>query len=169
MNAKQARPTLDFDAFLESFPVVELPVTLSTDLAVTFSKRNDPLSGLAVRQYIDLAENDSPDDEYTEYVACFRIPDTFEFQAVVYWRAGLMDYQYILATYDKHGNSLDRATLAGTNSDGNSVTESVAVFEDDWVIRVVTGTRTAGGKFDPGNSSVAYLELLPDGRIKRGR
>ena len=164
MNPKSI-PVLDFSAFLESFPEAELPITLSTDLAVTFSKSNDPLSVVAVRQYI--GHTGATDDEFTEYVACFQVPDTFEFQAIVYWRAGLMDYQYILATYDKNGQPIDRATLAGTNSDGDTVTESVAVFEDDWVIRVVTGARMTNGRFDPANSSVAHLELLPDGTIKR--
>ena len=164
---KNNEPEVSFDAFLEVFPEVELPVTLSADLDINFSKRNPPLPPVTIDRFI-VGNNGGAlsDDEYTEYVPCFRVPETYEFQAVVYWRGGLLDYQYILATYDKTGVLLDRATIAGTTSDGAKVVQSVANFDDDWTIRVISGV-SQGERFVPANSSITHLELLPDGTIKR--
>ena len=158
---------LKFETFLERFPEVELPVLLRSELDISFSQQNDPLPGPTIDRFIvGTGGGQSADDEFTEYVACFRVPETYEFHAVVYWRGGLLDYQYILATYDKNGTLLDRATLAGTTSDGATVVQSVADFDDDWTIKVITGA-SLGEEFVPADSSVRRLELLPDGKIKR--
>lgn len=164
---KNTTNDVNFETFLERFPEVELPVVLRSELDVTFSQQNDPLPGAATDRFIvGTGGGPSADDEYTEYVACFRVPETYEFHALVYWRGGLLDYQYILATYDKNGTLLDRATLAGTTSDGQTVIQSVADFDDDWTIKIITGA-SQDDAFVPANSSVRRMELLPDGNIKR--
>ena len=165
MAIKSATPQVNFGHFLEKFPEIELPVTLSDDLHHTFGKVNNPLSPLMVQQHITPFEKEVIND-LTEYIACFRIPETYEFFAIVYWKAALMDYQYILATYDKKGNFIDSRSIGGTFSDGKTVIKSVATFEPDWVIYIMTGQiGGTGGTYDAETSKTIELGMMPDGRI----
>ena len=91
-----------------------------------------------IEQYITPIETEE-EDEYTEYVPCFSIPETHEFFAVVYWKGALMNYQYILATFSKKGELIDRRVIGGTFSDGEMLVKSVVTIEDDWIIYVVSG------------------------------
>ncbi len=152
------------DNFLERFPVIKPPITLGEDSHLAFSKRNEPLQQLMIEQYILPLEG--PLDEFTEYIPCFRIPDTYQFHAIVYWKAGLMDYQYILLTLTDKGEMIDKRVIAGTFSDGKTLTNSVATIDEEWMITVVSGqTNANGGKYDGRNSRATKLELLPEGNI----
>ena len=91
-------PQVNFEEFIASFPIVELPVTLTEDASQTFSAENKPFSQAILEQYLIPLEADEH-DEFTEYLPCFAIPETHQFFAIVYWKAGLMNYQYILATF----------------------------------------------------------------------
>ena len=150
-----------FEDFLEKFPEIELPVTLSDESAIEFSKNNDPIPVLMIQQFID-----QDDDELTEYIACLRIPKTDDFHAVIYWKAALMTYQYVLATYSKNGVLIDKSVIAGTYSDGKSLTKSVATIDEDWIIYIVTGKAAADAPtYDASTSNVFNLELLATGEI----
>jgi hypothetical protein len=164
--AKNTNSTVDFTHFLEKFPKLELPVTLNDEAQHIFSKNNDPLPPLMVQQHILPLEANSP-DEFTEFIPCFSIPQTYEFHAVVYWKAELMTYQYILVTFDKKGNFIDQKVLAGLYSDGSKVTQSVATIEPDWMIHVASGQVAAKNEklYDASDSSAFELELLADGKI----
>ena len=83
-----------FQNFLERFPIIDLPITLSDDLHHTFSKQNEPLNALMIAQYITFIEGELH-DELTEFIPCFKIPETHDIHAIVYWKAGLMNYQYV--------------------------------------------------------------------------
>jgi len=156
---------LKFQDFLFKFPEVELPVTLSEETASIFSKENDPMSSAMAHQFINVFENRDMDD-MTEYVPCFKIPRTDAFHAVVYWKAELMNYQFVLITYDKSGNFIDSRTLAGTTSNGDIILKSVATVEEDWNIYIVSGAQTqVVDIYDAGTSTTTDLELLPDGQI----
>ena len=157
-----------FQNFLERFPEVELPVTLSDETLLAFSKENLPLQPLMIQQHINLFE-DLELDEFTEYIPCFKIPKTDFFHAVVYWRGSLLDYQFILITYDKNGDFIDSKTLAGTFSDGNVITKSVATIDEDWMIYVVSGQQAnTANAYNAASSKTTELELLPDGIIVVG-
>ena len=78
------------------------------------------MSSLMAHQFINVFEDNDMDD-LTEYVPCFKIPKTDGFHAVIYWKAELMNYQFVLITYDKAGNFIDSRTLAGTTSNGEIV------------------------------------------------
>lgn len=150
-----------FGDFLEKFPEIELPVTLSDESVIEFSKNNDPLPELMIRQFIS-----QEDDEFTEYVACMRIPKTDDFHAIIYWKAALMTYQYVLATYTKNGLLIDKSVIAGTYSDGKSLTKSVATIDEDWIIYIVSGKAAADAPtYDASTSNVFNLELLANGEI----
>lgn len=155
---------IDFQHFIEYFPVLELPIQLDDEIHHTFSLENEPLPLLAIEQYLLPVEEEA--DELTEFVPCFRVPETYDFHAIVYWKAGIMNYQYILATFEKSGELIDRRVIAGTFSDGKSVVKSVATFEDDWMILTMTGQMTdAHEVYDATSSKILEMELLPDGTI----
>ncbi len=155
-----------FTAFLEKFPLIDLPVTLGEDTHHEFSKKNDPLAPALVDQFIAPLEEEAI-DEFTEFLACFRIPDTHDFHALVYWRASLLNYRYTLATYDKKGRVIDKRVIAGTFSDKQVLITSVATLEPEWEIFIASGQAEAGrkSKYDASSSTAQKLELLPEGKI----
>jgi hypothetical protein len=55
-----------------------------------------------VQQYLEPLEG-AASDELTEFIPCFRIPDTPGMHALVYWRAGLLTYQYRMITFSEKG------------------------------------------------------------------
>jgi hypothetical protein len=160
-----SKTDISFDHFLERFPEVKLPLTLGEDSHHDFSRSNEPLNKLMIQQYI-LPLDDGPVDEYTEFIACVRIPETYEFHAIIYWKAGLMTYQYSLVTFTKKGLLIDKRVIAGTFSDGKMLTKSMATIDEDWIIYVVSGQASSSKSAYDASSSTAYkLELLPDGKI----
>lgn len=157
----QKKTKISFEHFLEKFPEIELPITLSDDSAIEFSKNNAPLPSQMIHEFIDDQE-----DDFTEYIACLRIPKTHDFHAIIYWKAALMNYQYVLATYDKNEKLIDKSVIAGTYSDGKSLTKSVATIEEDWIIYIVSGQAAANAStYDPTTSNAFNLELLATGEI----
>ena len=157
-------PRLRFADFLAKFPEIDLPITLADDLHHTFSAENDPLSAEMIEQFIQPSE-EKETDELTEFIAGFRLKDTFDVHALVYWRAGLLDYQYILLTFDKKGTAIDRRVLGGTHVEGSIITKSVATIDPDWTIYVVSGQTVEEADYEAGASRTFELELLPDGRV----
>jgi hypothetical protein len=167
MEKTSPKPKISFAHFLEKFPEVALPVIFAEEAHLAFSSQNEPLPPLMISQYI-LPLEEKPADDYTEFVPCLKIPATENFHAIVYWRAGLLNYSYGLATFSKDGQVIDKCTIAETFSDGQAVITSVATIDEDWIIYVVSGrSGAAPGDFDPADSAVAKLELMPDGTIAR--
>ena len=77
------QPKLNFIDFLEKFPEVELPVFLGPESHHDFSQKNEPLPQVMTDWFIAPFEEDEV-DELTEFIPCFRIPETYEFYAIVY-------------------------------------------------------------------------------------
>jgi hypothetical protein len=163
MSDQKNIPRVSFGQFIEKFPEIKLPVILAEDSHHSFSKHNEPLPGLMVEQFIQPLETE-PTDEFTEFVPCLRLPETYDFHAIVYWRAGLMNYQYTLATFTKKGELIDKRVIAGTFSDGKVLITSVATLDEDWIIYIASG-QSKEGLFDASNSTTSQLELLPEGNI----
>jgi hypothetical protein len=162
----QKEKNIKFAHFLEKFPEIDMPITLGEETHHHFSRDNDPLPALMISRYILPLEEDL--DELTEFVPCFRIMGTDLFHAVVYWRAGLMNYQYILTTFTEKGLLIDKHVIAGTFSDGKVLTQSVATIDEDWIISIASGQSELESTEYTAASSTAYqLELLPDGKIVR--
>lgn len=156
-----------FDTFIQLFPEIQLPVSVSEESVHTFSAENDPLPEKLVMEHLlpIEPEGDDPDD-LTEYIACFRLAEVKNFHAIVYWKAGLLNYQYILATFEKGGKLIDRQVIAGTLSDGSSILRSAARIDTDFTIYIVSGlTEGSEEVYDANLSTTRELELLPDGRV----
>lgn len=158
-------PKVTFQDFLDRFPEIELPVTLTTENQIEFSRTNQPLPQVMVERLIAAIEGEAP-DEFTEFIPCFQIPQTHDFHAIVYWKGGLMNHQYILATLSKKGELIDKAAIAGTYSDGEALVQSVATIEEDWIIYIISGKSQGNETTYDANSSKAFnLELLATGEI----
>ena len=156
---------VSFQHFLEKFPTLPLPITLGEDTHHHFSTHNEPLPLLMIEQFIIPIENEEV-DELTEFVPCFRLPNTNDFIAFVYWKAALMNYQYILATFTPKGLLIDHKVLAGVYSDGQTVTQSAATILDDWTIVVASGQTSGNDIFYDASSSTTYRRWLQkDGKI----
>lgn len=155
---------VSFAQFLEQFPTVELPISLGDQSHLDFSRHNDPLPLPMITAFLQPIEA-TEDDEYTEYIACFKIPDTYDFHAIVYWKAELLNYTYTLATFSKQGDLISKRVIAGTFANGEIITQSITTIDDDWMIYILSGQNKGAANYDPTSSKKVDLELLPDGLI----
>lgn len=162
MNKKAIK--LSFQDFLAKFPVIELPITLGNETHHLFSRTNQPLNSLFIEKYIVMMEGIF-EDEFTEIVPCFSIPDTYDFKAIVYWKASLMDYQYIMATFTKEGLPISRKVIGGTYTNGKILAQSISTIDSDWTIHIVTGRSEFGKEYDATKSTAIEIELLPNGHF----
>jgi hypothetical protein len=157
---------LYFHDFLAKFPPVSMPITLGEDTHHTFSTENEPLSDAMISQFIHPLEELTPDEEVTEYVPCFSIDNTEQFIALVWWKAELLNYEYVLATFNEKGELIGRRVIAGTHIKDGVVTRSVAVINDEWEITIGEGSSPDGNHlFDPTTSRTRNLEILINGEI----
>ena len=165
LHAMKKIKQYSFQDFLAYFPVIELPTQLTDDAIFDFQRVNDPLPEAVIHQFIVPIEKAEP-NEFTEFVPCFRIPNTQEIEAIIYWKAELMRYQYVLTTFDKKGDILKSATIAGIQSDGDFLLQSVAHIDEDWIIDIVEGSKhTNSDIYDPQTSRKYSMELLATGEI----
>ena len=156
--------SLKYNQFLSKFPPVQLPVTLSEEDARLYSAENEPLPDKLTRQYI--LPNETVHDDLTEYVPCFRLEGIKNFDAIVYWKAGLMNYQYILLTLEKGGKPIARRVIAGTTTFDGRLIRSVARLDNDMSISIVTGPSSPEDPlYEASKSTTMDLEILPDGKI----
>lgn len=157
---------ISFKHFLEKFPVVDLPITLGEDTHHTFSQENDPLPMLMIEQFI-LPLEDEEMDELTEYVPCFRLPAQQEYEAVVYWKAELLSYQYQLVTFGKKEEKLiDKRVIGGSFFDGEQMTRSVATIKEDGQIIIASGQEDPSHPdFEAANSTAYRLQISTKGKI----
>ncbi|MEM6376763.1 MAG: hypothetical protein AAF705_01040 [Bacteroidota bacterium] len=161
------QPKVTFDAFIEAFPAATLPMVLTEESIHHFNKANQPFPALMVDQYLSPLEGLESLDEFTEFIPCFRIEDITDFIAVVYYKAALLNHQYVLATFTKKAEVIDKKVIAGTFSDNQTLINSVATINEDWEIIIVSGTQPANEpyRFDPTKSTSQQLEILPVGKI----
>ncbi len=163
--AKVKTKKIDFISFLEQFPLLEPPIILGEDSHHAFSKANLPIPAALISHYLIPIDGEDP-DENTEFIACFRLDGLKDIHAIVYWKASLLNYNYVLVTFDKAGNMLEKRVIAGTFYDGEKLTQSVATIDEDWMISIASGqssSRTSG--FSATESTAYQLEILPDGTI----
>ncbi|MCB0653778.1 MAG: hypothetical protein KDC85_21050 [Saprospiraceae bacterium] len=163
---KDTQPKKGFTEFIGIFPEIELPVSLTEEARHLFSLKNKPIPDELIDSFI-LPHDDEPVDEFTEFMACFRIPGTGAFHALVYWRAGLLNYQFHLITFDKKGEFIDKRVIAGTYSDGETVTQSIATIGDNLKIIIASGqSAVSEDLFEAATSTTYILEILLDGGIR---
>lgn len=157
---------LGFPDFVAKFPPVSMPVTLGEETHHVFSTENDPLSDAMIAQYIHPTEEVVPDDEFTEYVPCFAIDSTEQFIALVWWKAELMNYEYVLATFDLKGQLIDREVIAYTRVGEGQVHRAVATIDAELEIHIAEGASPDGNElFDADASRTREMEIMKTGEI----
>jgi hypothetical protein len=160
---------LYFHDFLAKFPPVAMPVTLGEDTHHTFSTENEPLSDAMISQFIHPTETVVADDEFTEYVPCFSIDNTEQFIGLVWWKAELLNYEYVLATFNDKGELISRQVIAGTSIKDGVVVRSVALINEEWEITIGEGVSPDGNQiFDPTTSRTRHMEIMVNGEIVVG-
>ncbi|MBK6931839.1 MAG: hypothetical protein IPH12_13630 [Saprospirales bacterium] len=159
--------TYTFADFAGKFPPVPMPATLGEATHHVFSTENEPLPDAMILQFILPNEPDTAaGDPYTEYVPCFTIDDTDHFIALVWWKAELMNYEYVLATYTGNGALIDRKVIAYTRIRGDKIQRAVATINEDWEIFIAAGDAGTDDAFDPTSSHTYDLEIMADGMIQ---
>ena len=158
--------TYTFADFAGKFPPVPMPVTLGEDTHHVFSTANEPLPDAMIVQYIHPTETEAADDPFTEYVPCFAIDDTDHFIALVWWKAELMNYEYVLTTFTDKGALIDRKVIAYTRIRGDKIQRAVATINEDWEIFIAAGDAGTDDGFDPTSSRTYDLEILANGTIQ---
>jgi len=153
----------DINTLLSFFPEVHMPITFSEDLVTTFEKENQPLSQDVIQQYIYEWEGEV--DEFTEFLPCLRLAETEHFHALVYWKGGLLKYEYVLVTLDKKGSLISRKPIASTIVEGELIKKSVAQIDEDFIIHIMAGENVGEEEYDAGRSQAFNMEILHTGDI----
>jgi len=154
---------ISFPNFLKMFPPVDLPVTLDEQSHLTFSRENKPLPPSLIEKYI-IPHDKGDIDEFTEFIPCFRIEGQSEFHAIVYWKAMLMDYNYIMVTYDKKGEFIQSYHIGGTRSDGHQIARLLSTIHPNLQIDLAAGSSPLNAdEYSPTDTKVFKIQLLPNG------
>ncbi len=154
----------DFNAFRTYFPEIELPITITEDSTIEFSKFNKPIAQYLIESIIIPIEG-ADIDEYTEFTPCFQLPSTDDYYALVYWKGGLLLYEYILVTFDKSGNLISRKVISGTRVENEKVIQSVCNIDDDLIIHIIVGGQEQDAQYDAQSSQAMSMEILTSGDI----
>ena len=156
-------PTAHFTEFIDFFPLLKPPFNLLPDITQIPSNA-DPLPGVLLDAFIAPFEGEEA-DEYTEYVPYGRIAGTKDFHALIYWKAGVMQYEFILATYTLDGKPINHAIVGGLHYDENGILHSVAVIHDDLSITIAEGTATENDETDLDQTNTYQMSIEPTGQI----
>jgi hypothetical protein len=158
-----------FADFIAKFPIVSMPVTLGEDTHHLFSTENEPLPLNLIESFIYPLENEAIEEDFTEYVPCFALEGTQNFVGVVWWKAGLLKYEYHLATFTTSGELISKKLIAGTRMQDEKITHTIAMINEDWEIVMAEGSSADGNLlFDPGSTRTRHLEVLVNGEIVNG-
>ncbi len=149
---------------MQQVPFAEIPLVLSVELQKQLTSLADPLPAPVVK---DLMPWEDLSDEMTEILVVARFEQEDNFQAMLYWKAELMTYSFILVTYNHKGEVIDHEKVAGTTYGEESVVESVAIIEDDWMIFAAEGSDKLSGdlSFEPDSSKKRNFMVEKDGHI----
>ncbi len=152
-----------FSQYLNFFPDVEFPVVLSSEYMQLFSKENKPLpEHLSLKFMTQKLENEEND---VEYIACFKFPPQKNFHAVIFLKIDIMNYQYVLQTFDVKGVEIDRKKIAGMEVVDQELKEKVALIDEDLIILNMKGSQDINEDFDIKKSTSFAYEILEDGKI----
>jgi hypothetical protein len=157
--------------FYAFFPEIELPITLSEEYTGVFTKYNKPIpmdliQSFILEQHLFLPEEEIDSDlEIEEYVPCFKLPKNKNYRAVVYWKASLLKYEYVIHTYDLKGKTITKHVIASTTSDGKKIRQIVATIDPDLEIYIMGGDADSDNFYDPEKSKAFSLEITPTGQI----
>jgi hypothetical protein len=157
----------DLESFLSYFPEIVPPITLTEDSIDHINATNDPLPFYLVNKFIESWEViDESESEFIEYVPCLKLPKLNKFHSLIYWKAGLLKYDFILANIDETGQLIQRKTLCGTIVENELIKKSVANIDEDYIIHIVAGAhKTTEIGYDASYSQTFSMEIMANGEI----
>jgi len=159
-------PTAHFAEFIDFFPPLEPPFSLLPDIS-QIPYTPVPLPSVLLDAFILPFEGEET-DEFTEYIPYARIAGKHDYHALVYWKAGVMQYEFILATYSKDGKLLSHAIIGGIRSDDNGILHSVAVINKDMSITIAEGVAAENDNYDLDQTNTYQMSIQPTGQITYG-
>ncbi len=151
------------DKILHYFVETELPVMISEDYLAEFESMNDPFPQSFIDEIILEWEKDM--DDFTEFIPCFKLPKQEKFQAVVYWKGGLLKYDFVLVTLSLDGELINKKAISSTIVEKNIIKKSVASIEKDLIINIIAGQTIDGSEYDASESKAFSMEIMADGQI----
>lgn len=155
----------DLSLLLTYFPAIDLPVTITFTSHHAFSQENRPLPEMLSDFFLATWEGETP-DEFTEYIPGFHFEEKNYF-GLVYWKAGLLHYAYVLVIMDKKGRFIERKVLAETEVADTQVRQGVAMITADGEIFMVESEHDGNDDLaDPTQSVVDRYRIKPDGEIE---
>jgi len=159
-------PSADFTEFIEFFPRLKPPFSLLPDISQipSFSL---PLPGALLDAFILPFEGEEV-DEFTEYIPYGRIEGPKDYHALIYWKAGVMQYEFILATYSLEGAPLSHAIIGGLRSDDHGLLHSVAVVHEDMSLTIAEGVATEEEEIDLDQTNTYQMTIESTGQITYG-
>ena len=159
--------TPSFENFLEFFPLAELPLTIGEETVRAISQSTDPLPGALIETFIHPLEEAMVNDDFTEFVACMQFPPQEVYTGIVYWRADLLQYHYVLVTIDnKTGEMIARQVIAGTSFDGEELLQSSAAITEDLTVYIVSGQGQAMDyDYSASGSTAQRYQVTSQGKI----
>lgn len=157
----------EFEEFLTFFPVIELPVNISSEYFSLFSSFNKPLPRLLTDKFLIDENKDLSEEDYseTEYIACFRLNENQNFNAVVYLKISLLTYEYYLHTFDNAGRTISTQVISSLNSDGSIIKETAAMIDESLRIWKMESVSDGSFNFDPANNLFESFYLSESGEI----
>jgi hypothetical protein len=155
---------MSFEKFISYFPVVEPPFTITETSIDSFKQNNDYLPGTLTEEWLETIEGEES-DEFTEFFPCLRLPDQDNYIGILYWKASLLRYEFILSTLTKKGQLIDKRVIAGMLVRDSLIIKSVANIDEDLIIHVMTGSFFHDDIIDSDDNKPFSLEILPSGEI----
>jgi hypothetical protein len=161
------KANIPLDNFLEFFPVAELPMTIGEETVRAISQSTEPLPGALIETFIHPLEEAMVNDDFTEFVACLKLPPQEKYTGIVYWRADLLQYHYVLVTLDnKTGEMIARQVIAGTSFDGEELLQSSSAITEDLTIYIVSGQGQAMDyDYSASGSTAQRYQVTAQGKI----
>ena len=159
-------PPAHFTEFIDFFPLLKPPFNLLPDIS-QIPSHTLPLPGPLLDAFIYPFEGEEA-DEFTEYIPYARISGTRDYYAIIYWKAGVMQYEFILATYSNDGQPISHAIVGGLRLDGKNILHSVAVIHEDMSITIAEGVAVEGGESNVEDTSTYQMSIQPTGQINYG-
>jgi len=157
-------PIAQFAEFIEFFPLLRPPFSLLPDLE-QIPADPVPLPEVLLDAYILPFEGDEV-DEYTEYIPYGKIEGTKDYHAMIYWKAGVLKYEFILATYGLDGQPTSHAIIGGIRYEEEGTIHSVAIVNEDLRITIAEGLAEEGTKeILPEETQSYFMAIKPTGQI----
>ncbi|MBP6184859.1 MAG: hypothetical protein KA479_07935 [Saprospiraceae bacterium] len=155
----------DLQLLLRYFPEVPLPVTVTDSSRDAFEQTNKPLPEMLSALFIEQWEGEVP-DEFTEYLPGFHFRTKKQY-GMVYWKAALLHYTYVLVLLDPDGVFLDRLVLAETDATSGTIRQGAAMISEDFEIFMVESALDATDIIgDPTQTITERWIITDEGRFR---